>query len=337
MSIKFSERADGVTIGLVGSNTYGVRPEGIGTTQIANASVTEAKLAFELPTGGSAALHGTTAPSNGLGNDGDTYLRTTNGAQYVKAEGSWTLLYTPQVVNPTSFAVSPYLAAGAGEDAWSFDARLTSEPDLGVAGWTVQLQNSPYTVLPRNGPVDMTQPYSPGGTYNSSFIGGVLALQLPEVGGAIQIGKATSGAFTYVMHSWAEVFSNGNSHYSFVSNGKDYDNGSNTFFFSGAELYSGDNNGANIEYLLGPGVSSQRRNVSLSPYNLNQIRYMNANGTTATNCIYIAAERSVNIIPDPNVQHDVPATTYAGIWVSHTSGRLVFLDFIRRRPFGSYP
>lgn len=42
--------------------------------------------------GGSAWLNGTAVPAPALGNDGDYYLRTTNGDVYAKASGAWTVV-----------------------------------------------------------------------------------------------------------------------------------------------------------------------------------------------------------------------------------------------------
>lgn len=95
MSVKFSDRSDNTTLGVVSPNRYGILPAGVGTSQLANASVTEAKLAFDLPEGGSVWHHGLGAPGSGLGDNGDWYIDVDTGDLYEKASGSWALVYDP--------------------------------------------------------------------------------------------------------------------------------------------------------------------------------------------------------------------------------------------------
>ena len=48
-------------------------------------------------TGGFTLRSGTGVPDASLGADGDWYLRTSNGAMYLKASGSWSVVYTDQI------------------------------------------------------------------------------------------------------------------------------------------------------------------------------------------------------------------------------------------------
>ena len=53
-------------------------------------------------TGGFALRSGTGVPDASLGANGDWYLRTSNGAMYLKASDSWSVIYTDQVGQPGS-------------------------------------------------------------------------------------------------------------------------------------------------------------------------------------------------------------------------------------------
>lgn len=65
-------------------------------------------------------LTGAGAPDNGDGNDGDWYLRTSNGAWYEKAAGSWGVVYTPSAGSASAYYPDPVLAMQTDPPAsWS--------------------------------------------------------------------------------------------------------------------------------------------------------------------------------------------------------------------------
>lgn len=91
MSVKFSDRVDNSTLGVVSPNRYGVLPGGVDTAQLADGSVTTQKLGFALPDGGMEGLTGTGAPTSGTpSSDGDWYMNLSNSDLYKKQSGSWT-------------------------------------------------------------------------------------------------------------------------------------------------------------------------------------------------------------------------------------------------------
>lgn len=138
MSVKFSERTDGTTLGLVDTNKYGVLPSGIGTAQLADSAVTLQKLAFALPTPGTTWTNGVGAPSGGA--DGNYYLDKQRGDIYVRASGTWTKVVDGLAGLP-GVPVTAFTPAGVLTDS-NFDAALraavtwcyshsASRPDIG--------------------------------------------------------------------------------------------------------------------------------------------------------------------------------------------------------------
>lgn len=224
------------------------------------------------------------------------------------------------------------LMGAYGTDPWDFEASKATNPDLAANGWIVQFQNSPYTVLTRAGDVDYSQPWAPAGQYNSTLVGGVLVLQLPTFGGAIQIYKATTaGTHTFSTHVWGSDFNNGNSNYTFISDHPNYNDGTSTFFFGGVE----NTNYVDVRVAPGPTVNVYR-NASLNKYESDQVRYMHDNTGVGSGIVYMNAN-GMSVDPNWNSLTNVPAAAYMGIWVTHRISHFVYLQFIRRKPLNAWP
>lgn len=110
--------------------------------KIGNGATPWNTLAYGGGGGGGAWLNGSDAPANTLGNDGDYYLRTSNGAVYAKTSGAWAVV--ANITGPAGTAGSQWLngsgapAAGLGANG-DYYLRTSNDDVYAKASgtWTV--------------------------------------------------------------------------------------------------------------------------------------------------------------------------------------------------------
>ena len=92
-----SGTSTGVADGVVESGAFSVDRTQLILTLDSGDTITIPVPAVFRATGGFTLRSGAGVPDASLGDDGDWYLRTSNGAMYEKASGAWTAVYTDQI------------------------------------------------------------------------------------------------------------------------------------------------------------------------------------------------------------------------------------------------
>lgn len=232
---------------------------------------------------------------------------------------------------------SPY--ASSGDPSWDLEARKLASPDLALAGWTVALQNSPWTVLTRNGDVDATTAGAPVGTYNSSLVNGVLVMQGPVSPSApIQIFRATDGlAHTYVFHVWCENYQNGNSDYCFFSNESKFrQNVTTQFMYCGLEQ-AAPRHSVIVKIVGTSGGVTLYYNQQFENYQQDLVRYINWHaGGNQTRFTFGTPNGQLVEANSPQID-GTPTPNYVGVWMNAVLNHCFYIDFIRRLPENRYP
>jgi hypothetical protein len=118
------------------------------------------------PSAGSGVLYGTGAPSSGLGNNGDSYVDTTNGRLYgPKASGVWPGTYiqlgaAASTFDGTTFGTTALDGNGdpvvTFQSVWGIDA-TTGDPYYDSAGATAG-EDALLLVNPADGSLNIVQP-----------------------------------------------------------------------------------------------------------------------------------------------------------------------------------
>lgn len=228
---------------------------------------------------------------------------------------------------------SPYVVPPTDADEWDFDAGLASDPDLAANGWTVRLQNSPWTSLTREGDIEITSAPA-AGFYRSSLISGCLVCQFPTAN-VVSIYKATSAdALTYRARVCGDrIFSN-TSNYLWVANGVHPGELGTNIYYTGIENTAGtveskwegpstfDPYGTPIA-LTGASDADTVKYI----HHLFATHFQASQSQTWSGLQTLSrTTRVIGLIP-----------SHAGIWVSNVATGIVHIYEIRRRPLLSFP
>lgn len=233
----------------------------------------------------------------------------------------------------------PFIGAAGTDPDWDLEARNLSDPDITKAGWLVQLQNAPFTPLTYNGPIDLSQPSAPVGKFNASLIGGVLVMQGPGSGGGIQVYRATDGlAHSYSSHVWTEDVQNGNSDYTFISNGANYNTNGVTFFYGGLEG-SADRHMVivRVQGTSGSPVVNVYVNTALPGWQQDTVRYIRDRGNSLQTEVRFGQTNGQLIEANPVVVDGIAPAQFMGVWLNAVLNHCFYIDFIRRKPINQYP
>lgn len=239
---------------------------------------------------------------------------------------------------PPQYSGGPYLGA-SGDPTWDLEARNLTDPDLSKAGWIVQLQNAPYTVLTRNGDVTAVSHAAPPGKYNSTLVGGTLVMQGPSAGGLMQIYRQSDGLpHTYEYHVWTSNVQNGNSDYCFIANGPNYNTNGTTFFYTGLEG-SADRHSVilRVQGTAGAPIVNQYANDVMPDWHQDLVRYIRVHADNLQTEVKIGDPTGRVVIANPTTVDNTPVPNYAGVWLNAVVDHVVYIDFIRRKPENQYP
>lgn len=237
---------------------------------------------------------------------------------------------------------SPFTGRPITPDAWNFEARLCTNPDLAANGWSITLLDSPYTTQTRAagtaGNIDLST--SPAAnTYRSQLAGGLLWLQFPDSSPAILIYKATtSAAFSYRARAWQTDKSSATAAYlSIMDNpqrkvnlARSYTVGVENSTFFEALLVGNGGAGTFTIYTNGTPLVG-------NPWD--GVRFIDVPSVAGNNKAYIVEAVDGRSCLDPNVARANSITVaYAGVFLNPGSRRsMCFVDFIRRQPYLEAP
>ena len=213
---------------------------------------------------------------------------------------------------------APSIGIPSSPDSWNLEARTLASADLSLAGWTVRLQNSPFTAQTYAG-LPSTEVTPPAGTYYAGIYGGVLVIQTQA--NTLQIYKASVGSYTYQSHVWNSSPTADNN-YLFVASGSAQWNTTDNFYYVGCEA------GHYAELSRQSGSNTLNQYPTLDVRDSNLVKTVWADGISqvgqhATNIegreIIARTTRGTGIVP-----------AHAGIWCAAASGQFIYIDFLRR-------
>lgn len=237
---------------------------------------------------------------------------------------------------PAGYQGGPFIGA-SGDPSWDLEARALTSPDLAAAGWIVQLQNTPWTVLTRNGDVDAVSHVAPPGKYNSTLVGGVLVMQGPSAGGMMQVCRQSDGLpHTYEFHVWTSNVQNGNSDYCYISDKQNFLDAS-YFFYTGLEGAADRHSVIYKAFGSPPGTFQGQANNPMPDWHQDLVRYIRVHANNLQTEVKIGDPNGQLVVANPTVVDDTPVANWVGVWLNAVVDHVVYIDFIRRKPENQYP